>query len=115
MKSNSHTRGMTLAELMIVVAIIAVFLGIVLAACGSVTSGKETKDAATHDAQKFVAELGWKTAGISCADVDSDNDGYVSCTIALSDGTNQFVECRGAYTWGHGCRIPKLRVDRNVQ
>lgn len=115
MKSNKHNRGFTLAELMIVVAILAVFLGLAVAACRGVTSGKETKDAATRDAQKFVQELGWKVAGISCADIDSDRDGYVSCTIALTDGTNQFVECRGAYDWGHGCRIPKLRVDRSVQ
>lgn len=113
MKSNA--RGFTLTELMIVIAIMGVFLAIAVTACIGATSGKETKEAATKDAKNFVEELGWKASGISCSDVDSDRDGYVSCTIALTNGTNEFVECRGAYSFGHGCRIPKLRVDRNIQ
>jgi prepilin-type N-terminal cleavage/methylation domain-containing protein len=110
MKTNR--RGFTLVELMIVLAIVGLFFGILVLACRSVTSGKATKEAATHDAETFVRELGWQVAGISCTDIDSDRDGYVSCTIAKKDGTSDFVECRGAYDFGHGCRIPKLRIDR---
>lgn len=112
MKSN---RGFTAAELMIVLAVCGFFVAISAVACRSLTTGSETKKAATSDALTLVDELGWKASGISCADVDSDGDGYVSCTIALTNGVNEFVECRGAYSFGHGCRIPKLRVDRNVQ
>jgi prepilin-type N-terminal cleavage/methylation domain-containing protein len=108
-------RGFTLVELMVIVAILAVFLALSVVACKGMTSGDETKKAATHDAAKFVKELGWQVTGISCADIDSDGDGYVSCTIAKKDGTTDFVECRGAYSFGHGCRMPKLRIDRNVQ
>lgn len=110
---KSKIRGFTLIELMVVVAIVGVFLALVFA--GSCTSGPETKRSATQDAKRFVDELGWQVQGISCADVDSDGDGYVSCTIAKQDGTSEFVECRGAYSFGHGCRIPKLRVDRGTR
>jgi prepilin-type N-terminal cleavage/methylation domain-containing protein len=73
-------RGFTLVELMVVVAILAVFLALSVVACKGMTSGDETKKAATHDAEKFVKELGWQVTGISCTDIDSDGDGYVSCT-----------------------------------
>ncbi len=109
MKSN---RGFTLAELMIAIALAAiVIIPISIKAC----TGPETKHAATSEAVGFARDLGWKVKGISCTDIDSDRDGYVSCTIALENGTNEFVECRGAYSFGHGCRIPKLRIDRNAR
>lgn len=113
MSTNWKTRGATFAEVMIVFSIVGIFLAIF--ASRGCTSGSETKAAATTDAKKFVAELGWDVSGIACADVDSDGDGYVSCTIAKKDGTNEFVECRGAYAFGHGCRLPKLRLDRDAR
>ena len=113
MSTNWKTRGATVAEVMIIFSIVGIFLAIV--ASRGCTSGGETKEAATRDAKKYVAELGWDVSGIACADVDSDGDGYVSCTIAKKNGTNEFVECRAAYAFGHGCRIPKLRLDRDAR
>jgi prepilin-type N-terminal cleavage/methylation domain-containing protein len=109
---NLQRHGFTLMELMVVIAIVGIFGSILLFSCRGMMSGETTKRAATNDAETFVRELGWQVTGISCADVDSDGDGYVSCTIAKKDGTSDFVECRGAYSFGHGCRVPKLRIDR---
>ena len=113
MSTKWKTRGATVAEVLIVFSIVGIFLAIV--ASRGCTSGSETKEAATRDAKKYVAELGWDVSGIACADVDSDGDGDVSCTIAKKNGTNEFVECRAAYAFGHGCRIPKLRLDRDAR
>lgn len=72
--------------------------------------GPEQTHAAQKEAKKWAADLGLQVTGVSCGDVDSDGDGYVSCTIALVNGDTKAIECRGAYSWGHGCRDPKLTI-----
>jgi hypothetical protein len=90
----------------VIVGIVAVF-GLLVFGKGCCT-GAEQRRAAKTEAQKFAAELGLSVTGVSCNDVDSDGDGYVSCTLALTSGETKQIECRGAYSWGHGCRDPKL-------
>lgn len=59
-------------------------------------------------AQKFVDDLGLKIQGKpNCAQIDSDNDGYVTCTIALQakEGANpetMSLQCAGI-TSTDGC------------
>jgi prepilin-type N-terminal cleavage/methylation domain-containing protein len=100
-------RGFTLIELMIGIAAVGILLLVVFAAA---CSGPEQKNAAKQEATKWAKELGIEFTGISCADYDSDNDGYVSCTLALKSGDTKQIECRGAYSIGHGCRDPKLNI-----
>lgn len=35
-------------------------------------------------AQRYETALGFKVQGVSCTQVDTDNDGYVTCTVALA-------------------------------
>ena len=75
----------------------------------------------THDmtrvrdeAQQWLTEMGYQYYGYSCSNVDSDGDGYVSCTVNLKEHPDPLlIECR-AYN-GHGCKgaLPKT-VIRNV-
>lgn len=97
---------------MIVVAIIGVILTIVIFGARSCLSGPTQERAAKDEAGKWANELGLQYTGISCGDIDSDNDGYVSCTLAMKDGSTKSIECRGAYSWGHGCRDPKLGINQ---
>lgn len=107
MKQKAHTRGLTLVELMFIVAIVGIVAMCVFAAS---CSGPEQKNAAKKEAAQWAKELGIEFTGISCADYDSDNDGYVSCTLAMKSGETKQIECRGAYSIGHGCRDPKLNI-----
>lgn len=65
-------------------------------------------------ARQWARKLGMgEVAGVECATVDSDDDGYVSCTVStrLPDGTVKpyAVECAAAFSLGHdGCRMQRL-------
>lgn len=66
---------------------------------------------AKEEAQRWATELGYTVRGASCANYDSDDDGYVSCTVVVVDGDTtrpMAIECRSAYALGQGCRQPKL-------
>lgn len=103
-------RGMTVLELMIIVAIVGILLITAIVGASGCLSGPAQENAAKSEAAKWARDLGIGYTGISCADYDSDRDGYVSCTLALNGGETKQIECRGAYSWGHGCREPKLTI-----
>lgn len=103
MYRKSHT-----AEWFVVVGIIGVIAAII-AGRGCCVGPEQTK-AAKREAQQWANDLGLQVTGISCTDIDSDGDGYVSCTVALKDGQTKQIECKGAYSFGHGCRDPKLTI-----
>jgi hypothetical protein len=107
---KSKQRGMTVLELMIVVAIGMIFLITLIIGARGCMSGAAQESAAKDEAAKWARDLGLGYTGISCADYDSDHDGYVSCTLALKSGETKQIECRGVYSWGHGCRDPKLTI-----
>lgn len=39
-------------------------------------------------ARQWAKDLGLTVQGVSCTQVDTDNDGYVSCTLALDKADN---------------------------
>jgi hypothetical protein len=66
-------------------------------------------DVAKAEAQSYATELGLSVVGISCAGRDTNNDGYVYCTIRIVDGHERAVECGGGAwrPWAEvsGCRM----------
>ncbi len=63
--------------------------------------------AARKGAKLFARDtLGYTNPVINCQNVDSDNDGYVSCTV-VDTGTEhrEAIECSGAFSWNTGCRL----------
>jgi len=105
--------GFTLVECMIVVTIICVVAAGAVVGCTSCMATDHQRQTAQTEAEHWAADLGYTLRGVSCADIDSDGDGYVSCTVAIAHGDDTEptqIECRGAYFWGHGCREPKLSI-----
>ncbi len=103
-------RGMSVLELMIVVAILAVLVVVLGFGCRSMMAGASQKRAAEKEARAWARWMGLELVGLDCADNDSDGDGYVSCSANVRGQGIVPIECRAAYSVGHGCRAPKLHI-----
>lgn len=72
-------------------------------------------DAAESGARQYAKDLGLKLKGISCARVDTDGDGYVSCSLSIEDPNGgshiEAVECAASFSMNSGCRVPKMRAN----
>ncbi|MFI5297753.1 MAG: hypothetical protein ACHREM_06595 [Polyangiales bacterium] len=80
--------------------------------CGNVSG--ENKTTAEDEARKYAAALGLTVQGVECARNDSDNDGYVSCTLAVKQPSGEVaiepIECAVKYTTNEGCRVQKPSI-----
>lgn len=95
-------KGFTLFELMIVVGFLVILVGVIWGAVG----GRGSSEKATLAAQSWCQEMGYQADRISCAGNDSDQNGYVSCTIRTSSPSQLIsVECASGYGWTEGCRL----------
>lgn len=65
-------------------------LPLLLIAC--ITSS-EIQSSAEANAQAWCTELQLDCKASSCMSRDTDNDGYVSCTVLLQDSQRVSVEC----------------------
>jgi hypothetical protein len=62
-----------------------VFLTLVWMGLGIACENRHNTVPPEEAAKKWADDLGLKTQGkANCAQVDSDNDGYVTCTVALA-------------------------------
>lgn len=113
--ARARRRGMTLAELMIVIGILGVASALVVWGCVSATAGEKQKLAAEAEVHTWAKALHLELEGVDCADIDSDGDGYVSCSVSVKGQAVQDIECRGAWSRGHGCRKPKPRVTSGLR
>ena len=103
---NNSNAGATIISIVVIVGLI-----IVSAAGRACMVGPEQRRASEKEARTWAHDLGLNVERVVCNDNDSDGDGYVSCTLATKDGATQQVECRGAWSWGHGCRVPKPNLQ----
>lgn len=108
-------RGFTLLELMIVVFVIGFIAVVILmltgASCGE---WRGTGEHAEGAARTHAKKLDWKVKGIACAGVDTDGDGYISCTLVLEDGSERSLECAsGGMGIASGCKTAPL-IKQNV-
>lgn len=72
--------------------VVGTILLVLLAAAGSIL--RVQSGYAERAAQRWADNLGLQVAALSCANVDSNSDSYVSCTIRLKDSNDLlFVEC----------------------
>ena len=112
--TNNKSRGFTLVELLIVVAIIGII--VVLAGGFIFNSCSSSKGTAEDEARKYGVSLGLEVKGVSCTNRDTDGDGYVSCSISYIDNGKisiMPVECASRWTVNNdGCKAQKLGAFR---
>lgn len=89
-----------------VVAVVGFF---VVAVSANVLSFLDGGDKARSEAASWTKEMGIKDATVSCVNLDSDGDGYVSCTVN-NNGQLIPLECARAYSFQSGCRVQKLQI-----
>jgi hypothetical protein len=83
----------------------------------SCTTGPEVAREAQKEVKRHVCALypdkcrtdedGNSWPRITCAEGDSDRNGYVSCQYRFPGSDPVALECRGPYNFGHGCRPPR--------
>ena len=83
------------------------FALLVLSACSGEWQG--SAEHAEQEARTHAEKLGWELKGVACTGSDSDADGYISCTVALTDGSERALECASG-GWDHikGCKSADL-------
>ena len=105
--------GPTLIELSIGVIFAVVVIGMVVGVVNSCSGGDH--ESADKNAKAWASQMGFKDAKITCLDYDTDNDGYVSCSIAQKNKDGEVritpIECSGKFSFNKGCRSPKATVN----
>jgi hypothetical protein len=118
-------KGATVIEVAIVAVIILVFLFILGGSCQGLKAvkGDDVQVEAERQALEHAQKLKYPSPSVTCTKWDTDNDGYVSCTIAYPQGDGAIgsvaVECAAGFNlqgYGNeGCRAPKLKLPAGQQ
>lgn len=107
-------KGYTLLETMITVAVLgAIAIGL-FAFCAGRFNSDGNRTTANQEAQDFARQLyPGETARASCQGVDTDGNGYVSCTVVIGNHPPMFIECGSQYSIGNnGCRAIRPVVQQ---
>jgi len=105
--------GFTLIELLVVVAIIAIIAAIVIPSILGMSRGPAAN--AQRELDAYAKALRYEVVAATCAGIDSDGDGYISCTLRYRDGertATDAVECASGapLTRTTGCRVAQPKV-----
>lgn len=106
---RTHRKGTNLIEILIIAAIILILGVIVTGRFNGTLDGTNIHD----DARRHLVQLGYTIEGLTCANTDSDNDGYVSCTARVKEMPTPYAfECGTGWYGTGGCRQPKPSTYR---
>mgnify|MGYP001605860166 CR=1 FL=1 len=115
-------RGFTLVELIIVLAILAVFCMLAIAGAGGIGCAAISEDPDV-EMTEYINTLydinPDEEVKVSCAARDSDRDGYVRCTgtfVPVGDSERQRIEAE-CVRWGfnYGCVPIKMTVGSHYR
>jgi prepilin-type N-terminal cleavage/methylation domain-containing protein len=103
-------KGFTLTEVLICVALIGL-LGLIVV--GAISGGLQrfsgmNKNEAQDQVREFADDMGLELVGATCQNVDSDANGYVSCTVRVrEEGKTKMLplECATRFSFNEGCRL----------
>lgn len=106
--------GFTLIEALISILLLAIFVGVLVMAATRLISNPDTDT----EARAWAAKMGLEVRDISCTKLDTDGDGYVSCTISSKrmggSGPVQLtaIECATRWSINEGCKMQKVGNTR---
>lgn len=98
----------------VIIAVILIF-GLALLQGTATVSGANTREA-EKQALGWAKKLGVEPTNVACSSIDSDMNGYYSCTFRFNDDKGSHfktVECAGYATPGNGCREPRMLLNSN--
>lgn len=78
--------GFTLAEMLIVMGLFAFLMICFYLYVGGLKGSEEDRQIYI---QQYARDLHLEIVGVSCAQTDSDGDGYVSCTLRARDASSR--------------------------
>lgn len=106
---RSAARSFT--EIMVMLAIglifLIVFAGIIGRGCTS------SSTSATEAANRYVSTFhpDWSSPRVSCQNYDTDQNGYVSCTIGAPSHQPELIECPALVSFNSECRITRAQIQ----
>ncbi len=113
-------KAFTLIEVLVVVAIIVIFLAIIFSGVRGCT-GPSRGDVAEESMRDYIYKLypNREIIGVACTNVDTDVDGYISCTATIDMDSGPGVtehqinaECATRFlSINSGCRMPKPHIQ----
>jgi len=92
------------------IALAALGVALTTIACGD-------PEAAKAAARVYAKDLGYEVTGISCAETDTDDDGYIACSVRVKGQDLPLaLECgRGTLTFAGGCKQAQIMRARPRQ
>ena len=107
------SRGMTLIEFLIAFVTLFLVFGAIFATCAKFTMADQAQADAQKTALKTVTLI-WpeaKDVRAVCQGMDTNGDGYVSCTVIV-DGRTEAMDCPGLFSIGNTtCRLSRAVLD----
>lgn len=95
---------------LIAVSVLLCVLGITC----SIVSREGNREQAEEAAKSFAESLypGLRPVRVVCQNVDTDNNGYVSCTLVVGEQSPQAIECASKFnlSFVSGCRISRMTL-----
>lgn len=106
-----QTKGYTVIEILIVMAIAGIFLIVIAGFLANCMGWNGNQEAAQKAAEEFAKEVP-NVKRVECVRFDTDNDGYISCTLFRDNADPLPIECAKKWTLNKGCRAPKMSSYR---
>lgn len=117
--SNFDKAHKTMSKVVVVIMclgfvsiLVIVFLNVSMRATG------QYQEHAVNQARAWTNEMyPNEISHISCQNADTDDNGYVSCTIRVGDHPPMGIECSVPMSMNNGCRIPLFQnvIQRQSQ
>jgi hypothetical protein len=83
-------------------------LSIVLFSALVAGCNRGNKEYATNEMKSYMYDLGYTPVGVTCQDVDTNHDGYVSCTGSYKNSKGDVVilaaQCAISMAGNEGCK-----------